>query len=1299
MGLPRTFSTRFSIQTLTLPGLSSSYPLLSANSSTVINEIFSGGNFENLTDGPEGALPNSSTATKSPGSRIGHAAASEAVTAGELRTAPLSPRNNLRDVSKHFAPAEAETSPDTDISVPSSAVMHASKGIKSSNSAIGSQTLASALASTSNSEVEFEGYKSNRQVMSVGNGEPAKQIHNLGEVRRKAKYGVNGMVNIARPPLNAVHQLSVDPNCQSEYDKKVLIHSSFEEIPSEEDSDQLLASWMKAKPRKESSDQSISSGKDKLDPPKKGFFSTRFSQKARPIAGIHSFSPKSIQADFPSDQTSDTEDPLTILPNPQQRNLRGCASRSSHSTSSTSVSSLFPVEGVADSAVPEVLSSKDGDLAAPEAEKYSRIKRSDHSVPPPRDDLLQQPEGFFQQGECQKQVSQSDNRPSHHHRQSLQCSRGIAQPVIVGCSRKMDDPHLTKTIAELAVHQPLLRRPYATEKRERVGALEKSNTLKHVDFSEEECEELLRAWLLFDSPDGSHRKSELGPKFRTDLQESLQLLSPPEIAEFVRNLHSSSDSILQGRSRRDIKAFLMNLIEGVVPSHPKFVRVVIEEIDPCHHPLRSTASLLRQRELGIGCGRRFRNLKTELQLRTSQKISPWRSWKGASGDVVACAWAPGSTTYAVGAAAPTNEEDLQYNRPRNLLLGNLMSNTLEELPDHRVDRPRPETISKGPNSTQAVYDACDPMVYMTVSSLQFSSDGSRLYTASHDKTVKIWDVSSPETLCLKTLEHDALVSDLDVSSYFPGVFAAATQTMDDSIHIYFPESDDPSNSAISSVRFRSPRAQIRRHVQLYPECLRWGRTLNTSQLLLGGFQQWGAGYESRSQEGEICLWNVHAGESLKVTPGSQSIFTATWHPTLDLFATGGSPRRNQILTHPNSTRSVVRTWDVRNLSRYAVEYECPAIDMQDVTFHPLYPNIATAGCTDAATYVWDFRKPENYLQKLQHGRPLLDWDHNRPQEEGDPGVMMTVWGNEGALLYTGSSDGVVKCWDVMRAPEDAHVRDVGNLGAGVQSGAFSPDFSHLLVGDSDGGVHILSSAPVDTWADVVDEGRTQAIEFIKARDATEMARGADEAGTEGIRAAKELLASGRLVLDRRLGVVQGPGYDGPYAKHARIQAEDPSRLLPEFEALQPFSRRGHERTSISRTRQDLLQERRRLIAESMAAEAGRGGEFGMVKHESDIEELGAWPSSRSTRKRPREEDSSSSPPRKQRKWAIIDLCTPPPGEVEMQGRRSSVSASRTRADSSDVGVDDEIPESEMLEENHWWPRMDEEAFMKLKISG
>lgn len=1351
-------STRLSIQALTLSGSSSPHSPLPANSSIVRYEAIPGGSIKNPADGLEQRLANSPIAPKSHESMLGSAeASSDAVIVEKPRSAPLSPTKGFHDVSKQVIPDEAEIPSDTDPSVLDTITVFVSGRVKLPDLVTESEplppALPSALKSTRKSKLEDEDQKRNQQVASIDIGESAEQESDLGDLGRKPENEQN-LVNITSP------QHSVDPELQSEHDKKTLAQLPSEELSSEEDGDQVLASWLKAMPSKEIPDQK------RLSRP---VHAPRLAQQQSSSAGIRSSTPTLFHADAQnasagrSAQTSETEDLLTILPEPKQRDLRVHAPRLSHSALSTEVSGSVVSESVVISATLEEATGYSTSSVRPlmknplqqarglsqrqegppprqerppprqkrlapcqekssqrqekppqrqekSPQRQGRSPQSQEKSPERQEKSPQYHERSFQRQErssqCQERSSQRQGRPpryhegsfqrqkrlsqrqngsSQHHKGSFQPSRGITQPVIVGRSLKKDDPYLTKILAELALHRPLQRRPYSSKTRDRGYSLEQSNKLKHVDFSEEECEELLRAWLTLDSPDGSQPKSDLGPKFRTELQESLQILSSAEISNFVQQLRERPDNVLQGRSSRAISAFLWDLVEGRSPNRPKFVRVELENIDPCHHPLRSTASLLRHRELGIS-GRRFRNSKTELQVRTSQKILPWRSWKGASGDVVACAWAPSpcSNIYAVGAAAPTNEEDLQYNRPRNLMLGNLMRNTLEELPDHRIKRPRPETISRGPNSTQAVYDACDPMVYTTVSSLRFSRDGSRLYTASHDKTVKIWDVSSTSTSCLQTLHHEALVFDLDVSSYFEDVFAAATKTIDNSIHIYFPESDEWSNPGLSSVRFDSPRAKLKRQTQLYPECLRWGRTLRTSQLLLAGFQQWGVSNDARG-EGEICLWNVYAGVSLKVSPSSQSIFTATWHPTLDLFATGGSPSRSNPLTHPMSTRSVVRTWDVRCLTRYAVEYECPAIDMQDVTFNPLYPDLVTAGCTNSATYVWDFRKPDDYLHQLQHGRPLLDWDHTRPQEEGDPGVMMTVWGQESALLYTGSSDGMVKCWDIMRAPEDAHVSDIGNLGAGVQSGAFSPDFHHLLVGDSDGGVHILSSAPVDRWADDGGEGRVQAMEFIQARDAPRTVIGDDDPGTEGIRAAKELLASGRLVLDARFGVSQGSNYGGP------------------SDGLQPFSGRGHENSAMRRTRQHLIEERRRIIAETTGEEYGGGGGSGgsgsvsvsvsVVKHESDMEELNTWRSMPSKKRRLREDDSSSPLPKKA-KWAIVDLCTPPPGEVGLERRSSFVSVSSSPSSHVKVGIDDDISESEMLEENHWWPRMDEEVFKK-----
>lgn len=1294
-GLPRILSTRSSAQTSALPSSSSAQSSLSANSFVVRKDAIVSKSTENL--GVGNITINSHPAPESPESIPGSVmASSDTAVTGKLRLSSIPSRHDLPDLLKQSLSPEARVLSAVDPGIVSTTTEYVDGRMKSSDQASESKLLPSSLESTTKCEREDGDQKRNQRIALAGNHESVEQKPDTNILGRESENVPNHSVNTTSAQPNFDKQYSTNAKLQFGYDKKVpaQLHL-YDDLSSEEDADQVLASWLTAKPSKETFDQKMPnrSIEDFLIPRKSS--EERFSGGTRssPATSSYTAPPKAQSL-----QSSQIKDSPTIVPKSKPHSSPTQPSKFSRPT-------LLP-EGL-DSAV---LHSDADSAPSKETTDCPTTVQPANSVRPLTRNPLQRSKGSSERQEVPSQRQealpqrqkrtpphpdrpiQNPSRPSRHSTRSFPSSTSTPAPVIVGRPLQQDDPDLVKTLAQLALHSPTQRRPYHSRKRARDYSHEQRSKMKHIDFSEEECREIMQAWLLLDSPHGARPKLGLGPHCRRELQESLQTASPAEMANLLHYLDEQPDKILHGRSSRAIKLFLGDLVEGRVPSHPKCIRVEVRLIDPCHRPLRTTASLLRQRELGTISGRAFRNVKTELQLRTSQKISPWRSWKGASGDIVTCAWAPSleSNTFAIGAAAHTNEEDLQYNRPRNLLLGNIIDNTLQELPDHRISRPRPHTISRGPNSNQAVYDACDPMVYTTVSSLQFSGDGRRLYSASHDKTVKIWDV--PSSSCIKTLRHHALVSELDVSNYFQNVFAAATKTIANSIHVYFPESDDSSDPRLSSVQFESPRAKSGRRGTLFPGCLRWGKTMNTSRLLLAGFQQWGADYDSRAEEGELCLWDVQAGMSLKVSPSAQSVFAATWHPTLDLFAAGGSVGRNRPLTHPATTRSVVRTWDVRSLARYAAEYECPAIDMQDVTFNPYHPNIVTAGCTDSATYVWDFRKPDHYLHRLQHGRPLLDWDHTKSQEEGDPGVMMTLWGMEGALLYTGSSDGIVKSWDIMRAPEDVHVGDVGDLGAGVQSGAFSPDFSHLLVGDSDGGVHLLSSAPVEGWTDTGDEGRIQPIEFIQARDAPRTIADEDNPGIEGIEAAQELLSSGRVVFDPRFGVGQGPNYGGPYARHARVQAEEHLPLLPDFEALQPFGSRGQENLVVSRTRQNLMEERRRLIAESRGEKCVDDG--CTVKDESDGEEGQSERPRPIHRKRDRE-DESRSPGRKRRKWAIVDLCTPPPGAVEGEDR--SLFGSGSPRHGSPVGVaDDDISESEMVEENYWWPRMDEEVFVRLQ---
>lgn len=1183
-------------------------------------------------------------------------------------------------------------------------------------------------------------------VIMIDHNEDINKLTLTAPPQIPSKSARSSGLRVENPKRNHQNLMEQEESLQHANKMKELKHTSeytdqenIIDSATEEDGDQLLASGLKAKacgrktsPRKDGLCLSADSHFTCQSPKGKG--SNRAKSSPSPTESFHAgyrpLNPKvetqTICANSRPEIFHAKDSLTTFVPEPQQRESvsRPPLSQSSSKTSVFRPTSIVFVsttsEGANKTSMMKLSESPPRTLEETLPQRFQRSSLHRGESKERQEKSPQHQERPFQRSSMSREGSSQAQRMSHRLKRSVQPLADDMKVAVVRSS-KTDDPNLIKSLAEIAIGQNLAHKPYTRNPHLKVHSAENNHSLKHVDFSEEECEELLQAWYTFNRTHGSHLKSRPCLSLRSELQRSLLRLSRAEVYAFIHHLHAQSDTILPGRTGKDVKAFISDLLDGLPPSHSMFARVELKAIDPRHNSLRCTGSLLRNRELGRNSGRHFRNLKTELQLRRSQNISPWRSWKGASGDVIACAWAPDSNAFAVGAAATTNEEDLQYNRPQNLLLGNLRSNTLEELPDHRIDRPKPETISRGPNSTQDVYNACNPMVYTTISALQFSKDGSRLYTASHDKTVKVWDVSATGTSCINTLSHDAVILDLDVANNFPGVFAAATKTVDESIHIYFPESDDRSDPSLHCHNYASLRATSRRMVRLYPECLRWGRTPSTCHLLLAGFRQWDSDHQG--QEGEICLWNVRHNASDKVSPSSQSVYTATWHPTMDLFATGGSFRRSQALTHPLSTRSVVRTWDVRELTRYTVEYECPAIDMQDITFNPLRPNIVTAGCTDAATYIWDFRKPNDYLHKLQHGRPLLDWDNSRSQEECDTGVMMTVWGKESALLYTGSSDGIVKCWDVMRAPEDALVRDIADLGAGIQSGAFSPDFSHLLVGDSDGGVHVLSSAPVDTWGNVLDDGSTQFMKLIKAHDAEETAINDDDPGTEGIMTAKNSLASGRLVIDSRLGVSQGPCYDGPYAEYARTDANGPSRLLSQFEALQPFSNKGERNRRVIRTRRHLLKERRQLIREGTRAVGndgsggdGDGDNTKNTQNENDSHVESQRLSVSSSRKRRRiifdddddeqnegNDDDVVSTSSKKSKWAIVNLCTPsPPGEMEL-GHESEISLPLSSPSRPvNVGVkatndENETSESEWLEEDHWWPRMDEKLFQKLKI--
>lgn len=792
------------------------------------------------------------------------------------------------------------------------------------------------------------------------------------------------------------------------------------------------------------------------------------------------------------------------------------------------------------------------------------------------------------------------------------------------------DPSLELVSASLGSTCGTTQYPYKPDSKLRAKAKDYEHAIKHVDFSNLESQTLLAT---IQELYGVAAEEECPETVGEKLRRMVENCNENDLDAISRLAHSKPEFV-STRKRKAIRRFLARA-RAMTTATPSIVRAEKKVREPDVD--LQISLLLRHREGGFET--KGRRTQQEIRYSVIDNIGPVRSWKGASGDIVAASWSPDSQTYAVGATATANAEDLQYNRPNNFLYGDIIHNTLCELPDHRIPRPRPDTIACGPNSTDAVYDACDPMVYKSVTAIQFSPQGGELYSASHDGTVKVWDIGQGKQVCTETLIHNGHVAALEASRRLPRTFATATHTVKNPIRVYSHDGADYSHNHIS---LESSRSRLKPQHEIYPECLHWGLTPITENLLLVGFTRWGdlPDYDP-AREGDLCLWDVSTGEKLKATPSAQNIYTAAFHPFLDAFSTGGAPGLR--LTHQYTTRSVVRTWDRRNGSSQSMfEYECPALDMQDLVFHPRDPNILAVGCTNGSIYVWDARNPDHVLHHFEHGEPIADWDHKygtppMSREQGDAGVNMTLWGVGKHRLYSGATDGVVKCWDITRAPEDAFVRDVAQLQAGISCGSFSPDYVSLLVGDSSGGVHILSSDPGGAGAQKVGpKVGPQAIQYHPAVR-TEPPSAAILPGLgPGQLAANELVKTGQIVMDPEFGVGQGPAYAGPYATYAREDgAPGTARLHQDIEKQQPVSRKG-------RIRENAAARNIRNTIAGRREELGRG-----------------TPSSN-----------------------IVDL-TSDMEDVVVDGSGLKLDPAPWARDEDD------------MEDDHWFPRMDEELFSLL----
>ncbi|KAE8147942.1 WD40-repeat-containing domain protein [Aspergillus avenaceus] len=592
-------------------------------------------------------------------------------------------------------------------------------------------------------------------------------------------------------------------------------------------------------------------------------------------------------------------------------------------------------------------------------------------------------------------------------------------------------------------------------------------------------------------------------------------------------------SALKHRQYADIEAFIADAKKGCLPSVPSIIKAIKSD-DSCSasrntFPVSSNLNkLLRERALGYRV-----NQQISSDMLSGLKLS--KTWKGASNDVIVLAWSSDGTKFAAGAAAQCDED---YNQGNNLVLGDLAENTLIELPDHWIRR------SSG--RSRGTMD--DHRLFMSVTACQWFGD--TIYTASYDNTVKLWKPQKDGASCYKTLRHDSKVQVMAKSTYIDNLLATGTH----SIGIW-----DIQESRYSALDF--PRQRSKRDIALLPTSLAWGHLGITKEILVAGMSEKG---DDVPLNGLLAAWRLNESSvtPLQLSPSSQNIFDIKWHPSLPSFATASSTRGGgTTLLSSKDTRSVVRLYSPFTSKRCTIEFECPALDINDVTFCPNNPNYVTASCTDGVTYVWDHRNPDSILHKLVHGRPLNQIDETIAREQADVGVRAALWGDSVNRFYTGASDGVLRSWNILQSSDDVHIQDVAFIQEEIMCGAFSEDKSNLLIGDAAGGLHLLSSGPY-----------TDGLTSFGFRPASRTTTGDNGSDCEsGIEAARRAILNGHLTRHPIYGVGQGPRYNGPYAAWARPEGTPGEKLsqtklkdewqLRQLDGVPPVFRNGLDKQS------------------------------------------------------------------------------------------------------------------------------------------